>query len=473
MLTQLKNWSINSDSFLLPALPLIGFWISLISGLLLLFIIPPFQAPDEVNHFYKIYHVSEGNWATLKKDNRVGGDIPQSIVEIAQYFSQYRFHPNPEISYSELDRFSEIPLNPDVKVMQDFPNTGMYNPVCYGAYLFPMYLMIQLEVKPLIQLYVLRFISVLTWSIALFFCLKWLTQFRLLFFLLSTLPMAFFIHASVSADVLLNALVFLFISFVFRVFVARQGLTWTHYGIVFLFIVSISSIKLVYAPILLLLALWPLHYFKSRARQIFTWNVWFLISLATIIFWAAQSGKIYTPYELYNPAYRAGLDLTEGANMNYQIHQLSSHPGNIIKVIYLSTVENAQNFAESYIGRLGWNLVRIPLGMVLLSYLMIALVCLQPISIGLARFQNIFIIGIAFFTTWVLIILSQYVTWEVVNAQRVYLLQGRYFISLFPLLFIGIRLLIPFTMKIPTWIFIGYAGVSSLSTLWVIYSWYY
>jgi uncharacterized membrane protein len=234
-----------------------------------------------------------------------------------------------------------------------------------------------------------------------------------------------------------------------------------------------SSIKLVYAPILLLLALWPLHYFKSRVHQIFTWNVWFLISLATILFWAAQSGKIYTPYELYNPEYRAGLDLTEGANMNYQVHQLSLHPGNIIKVIYFSTVENAQDFAESYIGRLGWNFVRIPLGMLLLSYLMIALACLQPIPIGLARFQNIFILGIAFFTTWVLIILSQYVTWEVVNAQRVYLLQGRYFISLFPLLFIGIRLLLPVTMKIPTWAFIGYAGVSSLSTLWVVYSWYY
>jgi len=473
MLTQLKNWSINSDSFLLPALPSIGFWISFISGLLLLFIIPPFQGPDEVNHFYKVYHISEGNWATLKKDNRVGGEIPQSIVEIAQYFSQYRFHPNPEISIADLGRFSEIPLNLDVKVMQDFPNTGMYNPICYGAYLIPMYWMIQLEVNPLIQLYLLRFISVLTWSVALFFCLKWLTQFRLLFFLLSTLPMAFFIHASVSADVLLNAVVFLFISFVFRVFVARQGLTRKDYGIVILFILLISSIKLVYAPILLLLALWPLHYFKSRVHQIFTWNVWFLISLAMILFWAAQSGKIYTPYELYNPEYRAGLDLTEGANMNYQVHQLSLHPGNIIKVIYFSTVENAQDFAQSYIGRLGWNFVRIPLGMLLLSYLMIALACLQPIPIGLARFQNIFILGIAFFTTWVLIILSQYVTWEVVNAQRVYLLQGRYFISLFPLLFIGIRLLNPLTVKLPVWIFIAYAFLSSLITIGILYKWYY
>ena len=47
--------------------------VGLFFGFVLLLIVPPFQSPDEYNHFYRAFQVSEGHWFPEKiKNNRLG-----------------------------------------------------------------------------------------------------------------------------------------------------------------------------------------------------------------------------------------------------------------------------------------------------------------------------------------------------------------------------------------------------------------
>ena len=59
-------------------------------GLLFLFITPPFQGPDEINHFYKAYQIADGHFTSEIKDDRLGGHIPKSIIKSTGAFTRLR-----------------------------------------------------------------------------------------------------------------------------------------------------------------------------------------------------------------------------------------------------------------------------------------------------------------------------------------------------------------------------------------------
>ena len=59
--------------------------LALFSGLLWVALIPPFQSPDEPNHFFRAWQISEGHFFPEKTaDRRLGGVLPESVVESRQ-----------------------------------------------------------------------------------------------------------------------------------------------------------------------------------------------------------------------------------------------------------------------------------------------------------------------------------------------------------------------------------------------------
>lgn len=45
-------------------------FIFLLFGTLMVFLTPPFQVPDEINHFYRAWQVSTGSFSPVKQDQR-------------------------------------------------------------------------------------------------------------------------------------------------------------------------------------------------------------------------------------------------------------------------------------------------------------------------------------------------------------------------------------------------------------------
>lgn len=410
----------------------------------------------------------------MKENNRVGGYIPDSVDSLARQFSRYRFAENPAISPEEIMAALQMPLNPDARHFRDYPNTGMYNPFAYLPQMVVMPVMIQLECPPLWILYAARMASVCLWSFSVWLALIWLPAWRELFGVLAALPMSLFVHASVSADVVLNATAFLLFAFVLHKIKTPSENTSKEWGLIGGMVLILASVKLVYAPLLLLLSLLPPSVWGGPSRRLRLGVVLAGMTLAIIFLWTRVSGLVYTPFENYNPEYRNGLDLTPGANMHRQLEGLLHHPLAIVSVLWKSTLVNAPSYATSYIGKLGWNNVTLPVGWILMGWVMIAATlwmkreAFPVFSLwGKVRLAGIWL------SIWVLIILSQYLTWEKVGAERVMLLQGRYFIPLFPVLFLLLSALPIRKFEIPTWLLYVWVGLAALLTIIRVVFWYY
>jgi len=93
-------------------------------GLLIVLITPPFQIPDEINHFYRAYQISEGQLIAVKHDNRIGGYMPKSLIESTEPFRGLCWNMQAKTSYKAITKQFKIPLEPDRKIFVDFPNTG-------------------------------------------------------------------------------------------------------------------------------------------------------------------------------------------------------------------------------------------------------------------------------------------------------------------------------------------------------------
>lgn len=442
-------------------------------GLLVIFITPPLQVPDEINHFYRAWQLSEGQFLPVKNDARVGGFIPKSVDSLTVFFKKIRFENHPNISADDILLKFKIPLNEKEKKFIDFPNTAMYNIVSYLPQTATIYICRKINLPPLYTYYISRVFTLFCWLTIIYLSISLIPQYKWLFVVLALLPMSIYIVGSNSADVVSNAAAFLFLSFVFHVIVKVKKLPVSYWFIFPFCAFIVASAKLVYAPMLLLVFIIPKDAFPNfKIKLLFASGI-MLVTLLTLIFWSHISSEVYTPYEVYNHQYRNNLDLVNGSNMHHQIAYLKNNPFNIIDVFLKSFIWNAQSFSQSYIGRLGWFNIYLPVWFIIVSYTSIILSLLDHRNTYAFSKQQMLCIFLCIIATLMLIIFSQYLTWEKVASQRAYFLQGRYFTPVFPLLFIFIASFFKTRINLGNVPFIVTSIASCLITILTIYFWYY
>jgi uncharacterized membrane protein len=125
--------------------------------------------------------------------------------------------------------------------------------------------------------------------------------------------------------------------------------------------------------------------------------------------------------------------------MDKQMDYVLNHIPETIGVFIRSFSNEFGIMSESYIGRMGYWDTKLPLGFVIFSYGMIFFTIFTRRSKSEefnTRQRTVFMVTglliIAFVT------LSQYLTWNPVGSNRVFPFQGRYFIPVFPLFFLGL-----------------------------------
>ncbi len=188
------------------------FILAMIFGLSMVFITPPFQVPDEFNHFFRAYQVSEGTLVSQKQDARLGGSLPKSLPTTATPYRALPFHAENKQSIDDIFNSFNIPLNKSDRVFVDFPNTALYSPVPY----LPQALGVSsgkiFQASPLILLYLGRLSNLFVWIILIFIAIRITPIYKWLFMLLALTPMSLFLAASLSADCFTNAIAFLAIA---------------------------------------------------------------------------------------------------------------------------------------------------------------------------------------------------------------------------------------------------------------------
>lgn len=408
--------------------------IAVIFGLLMVALMPPFHAPDEWNHFFRAYQVSEGHvFATKGQDGRVGGYMPQGLlVTAASVFFNIPYSPDnmPALdaalkgggtSESDLNPFGaqkkalrmtltlslfDIRLEPQRRVFIAFANTGRFAPVAYLPQAIGIGIGRALGMPPVGLMYMARLFNLALWIALVWFALGLLPSTVL--YVLALMPVAIYQAASVSADAVANGAAFVLVAAV----LSPRGRLWI-IGVMaavlavtkfYVFLPAIYGMRAIVEP-------------EHRRRHVITALALVAGALLVAGAWLMLTRDMITPL-------RAGID--PGGQLKFMLGDIAGFIGIAARTF------QAQwgTYATEFVAQMGHVEIPVPGA---LSVMLWAVALLAAASegiringIGRALAAGVSVASVATFA------LLSYITWTPVGEAVVQGIQGRYFIPLGP-----------------------------------------
>jgi uncharacterized membrane protein len=410
------------------------FFIGGLAALLLCFLTPPFEVPDEPQHFYRGYQLSTGEiWGSLQ-NGAAGAVIPSSLPELVEHFlgtreshtaRPLRTHPWSD-TWSQFDRSWE----PQRQEFVEFGGAVGYAPLSYAPQAVAMGIARVFRSPPLATLYAGRVANALIAVALITWVLKSMTIGREATMVVALLPMSQFMTASVSQDALALPAAFVITAVGLRCY---QYPKWTRSDLVILLsaAVILCSAKPVYLPLLLigLPAALPVASDTPDTRrdkkQLLMRHLLIVsITLVVTLAW------MYSNAGLAAPA-RSDVD----ASLPRQLAYVISDPLRFVETLAHTTSMKSYFYLLSTIGMLGWLNITLPIWIYVSC--IAAFFCAArwpaysrplPKPWLLVAWASVVITG-----CFGLIQLGMYLLWEPVGAAVISGTQGRYFLPMLPL----------------------------------------
>ena len=413
----MKDEKIICNLFLIVCL----FW-----GIILLLVNPPFQAPDEPEHMFKMYGYTEMSYNFKIKDGWSGQILPVSFAKLYKYYDEYRFTMG-KTSLYQTNLASQIKLDKNNKTFLRY-NVPAYTPLSYFPSFIVIWVLKILNVTPVMMMYILRFCSLLTYMALCYTALRIIPCKKLLLFLLATLPLNISQAAAVSTDGLVFGTVFIFLAYTLKLKFDNSITTVTQKQIFIWGVLSviICILKFAYAPLILLYFLIPKSKFKSAETY---YKNFFLIFAVNTILIALFLFSTLRFSDIRDYAYHHG-----NKPVSVLIKNIVFNPADYIYVLIKTTVVSFKMYVQNIISNIGISLVVIPVFGANLYWLMLFLsVLYKPEK---EREMNILIsdkifISAAILISYILVLTSVYLVYQ--TYPVILGMQGRYLTPVLPL----------------------------------------
>lgn len=432
-LTKMKTFS--KIEFYLSA-PKVFLFFAISWGVLMVFLTPAFMVPDEPNHFYRAYQVSELNFIPEVDNNRLGGVLPKSLVDLQLKIWETNGI-NPKVDKVLFNDCLSISLNPEEKTFIFFPNTSLYSPVSYIPQAIGISIGKIIGAPPLVLVYLGRLFNLAFWILLIYLALIIIPTYKWLFLLLALLPMSISQSASLSADVMVNGLSFLLIAIIFNLaFTLKAKLGIKELIILVIIAVFLTLSKSIYFFLILLYFIIPVIKARTTRSYIIYSIVLILCTFITLTLSSLIISHLthqITPIEIFYGDHPTVPKI----NPDKQIQFILSDIGGFVKMVIKSFIWYRNMAYKSFIGIFGWmNVLLYPKYYPFAIFVLIVAALLESkkeITINL--FQKLIMlisfVGIIFIFSF-----TMYLSWTEVGGEMVSNLQGRYFIPIVPLLFV-------------------------------------
>ncbi len=395
---------------------------SLLFGLALAAVTPPFQVADENVHFFRAYKVSEGRLALAPSPGRNSEELPSSVREIAKsLLGDIPFDEERKIAPGKILAGFRTPLEPEKREPVFFPSTLQYTFVPYVPQAAGILLGRLFDAPPLVLLYLARLANLLFGTLAVVLAIRELPAFRWLAAMVALTPMASSLRASASADVATMSAAFVFAAVAAKL-IWRPGASASRRDLVLLTLSAVvfCASKAVYFPLALLVFLIPAARFPGGRRAGFLTVHTALWALTTA--WAITTSRAVD-------AIRDGA----GVDSSRQIRDALADPLGFLWLVAEDYAVHGAGYLIQFIGKLGW--LDVWLGRPFLAAYFAVLLALLFLDSGrdieLRPWQRIVPAALTL-ATLVLISASQYAIWTPYGADFIEGLQGRYYLPLAP-----------------------------------------
>lgn len=419
-----------------------------------LLLTPPFQAPDEPNHFLRAYQLSTGEiWGRKEVTSAPfgiplehgGGYVPSVIARDVLLFSDLKAHPERSLRFTEWrDRLRESGrLDAESRhqmVFCAFPNTVTYPPMAYVPAALAIFVARVLGLSTICALYLARAFTMTSTLTLVAGALRLSGACRgrqLTVFCLAALPMTAFLIPTVSGESVLIALSLLVV-----VLALRLANSWSPSAF-FAFLGASLALALCKPPgfVASLLILPSLLSSKEARWTRFGRGVAVIgTSVGVACLWLASVAHLDSPLR---------YDINGSLAAKDQMAFFVTHPFHAsVSFGKEFLVHRAAEYGRSFIGVLGWLDTPVPDGarhgfVALLAFSLILGSRSDPECGGRRLRLVVWSLALSAASVY-LVMLGAYLVWSKVGAYEVLGVQGRHFLPaaavLFPTLSPAIKL---------------------------------
>lgn len=430
-----KNLQLISHQLqnLLPALYLL---YALPAIALAALVTPPFQIPDEPNHFRRAEQVSTGRWITsfhraadsnqlpASPDKRIlmpdigGFPVNKGIDLAASYYGNLPFQPDTKVRRAQTDSAKQIHWGqPDVD--REFANTAIYPPTGYFASALGIVLGKVIHASVIGTLYLARCLNGLACALLCFFALRLSRSTRLLLFTVLLFPMTIALFASTSQDGIIISLACLFFGIISQVesdaekYYSRKQLI--------ALVVILAAIGAAKPPYFLFAGVFFFLRLDKKTKAICLASAFLPIAL-WILLNRANYAVVWIPPEKH-------------VNSGLQLKYVLTHPFDYIRLFFRFNLIKVREVVYEFFGVLGWQDLTFPSYFYRAASLALLFAALISISYSLKKHIRLrSVLFVLTVLTVAAVITGQYITWMPLEAPYLGGSQGRYFIPIFPVL---------------------------------------
>ena len=421
------------------------FLVSLIFGLIMVFVTPPLQSPDEATHLERSYMLSEGRLTASVQT------FPASIVKLNNLFSKLFFNADEKTSKKEILAALEIKLEPTKRLESETSEFVIpYIPQTTGIFFGRIF-----DAPPLILMYIARIMNLLTSIILVYFAIKTAPFFKWIFFLIGAMPKTLFLFASASKDGFTISISLLLISmFLFYSFGQKERLGARDYCKIFFFTILSTISKVPNVVLVFLFTLIPVKKIGSVKKQLLVFLTLLVVVLIPFLLGSSirqtsgDFGSLLKNAHSTSPASKENLDTSRiekrmDASSNVSIinpkQQLKYVLDDIPRFILLEIKTNfsmqGKKILDNFVGVFGWLDTFLPQWLIngyLMLLLLAAFVNSEPgMKVG---WRSRIVLLLIFISALTIIELGMYLASTTVGDTVIYGIQGRYFIQFAPLL---------------------------------------
>jgi len=385
-------------------------------------IVPPFQNPDELAHLLRAEQIEHGGLIGRRfldgATQLAGGRLDSGAGEAYLAFGSVMLHPETPATRDMFERADAARWG-GPRHWQMFPNTALYPPFLY----LPAAAAIGAgRIKGLSVTHTLRLARLINGVSAVVLAgvtVSLAAEIAPLLFALLALPMSLSLMSSVSQDALLLPVCALATTLLFHM--RNSEVQWGRAGLILL--CTCLSLVAMARPVYLPAAVLPLTVCVGslRGRVLGAMAV-----VVCMLVWSAYASH----YALTNMK-------SAQINPSAQLILLGAAPWKVWRIALATYAQQHSFIMESFIGRLGWLDVELPVWVhvvAVASLLLAVLVSARPYVIwqrqALVRAVDL---GVAL-TSSALVFAVEYVTWTPVGQDVVEGVQGRYFLPVMLLL---------------------------------------
>jgi uncharacterized membrane protein len=391
---------------------------------------PPFQAPDENQHYMKALALTQGKLTTQARGNAIGAELPRDALAIHMLDFPTDVPPVPRrFDSAQVKQSAVMDARRPGMAFADFPNVANYAPTLYAPGAAGLKIG-QIAGLPRIHaFYAGRMVNALTGLALLASALLLLPFGRNAMLATALLPTFAYQTGSLSPDAVINGLGFLGLALALRAGFMRAAPT---HGIA-LFVTAplLALCKGVYLPLMAAGLRWRQHRQDVRPGLILA-----AMALGAVAFvgWMHYSGGSQALYHIQS---RKTGETMMTAPLAAQLQVILRDPAGYATILVGSVIERAPVYTLQIVGRFGWNAILLPLLAYPLALLMLGAGVTSGSGVRVGVGQRLWWLAVAAGVA-LLIETAMYLTGTPLAADYIQGTQGRYFLPILPLVLLAL-----------------------------------